>query len=108
DEESEYSIQRAGLIPRETFRSYQRCSHGDASSACASAERKRKPATSGTISSRTSSSGTATSLLVTLSMRRNELVTGSENALARASIATPCTRWSAPIAAFQRRRPPSL
>src|SRR5512135_602123 len=89
DDESAYSTQRAGLIPHETFRSYQPCSHGEASSECARAERKRKPATSGAIRSRKSSSGTATSLFVTASMRRNELVTGSENELATASIAAP-------------------
>jgi hypothetical protein len=56
DDESEYSIQRAGLIPRETFLSYHRCSQGDASAACASADRSRKPATRGPMRRRTSSS----------------------------------------------------
>src|SRR4051794_19398787 len=92
DEEREYSIQRAELMPRDTLRSYQRSSQGEASSACATAERKRKPATMGAMGSRTSSSGTATSLLVTGLRRRNELVTGSENELASASIAMPWAR----------------
>src|SRR6186997_1195363 len=81
DDESEYSIQRAGLMPRETFRSYQRCSHGEASAVCATADTNRNAATSGPIRRRKSSSGAATRLSV---------------------------KWRAAIAPFQRRRPVSF
>src|SRR5450755_3688343 len=108
EEDSEYSIQRAGLIPRVRLRSYQLCSRGEASAACAIAEMSRNAATSGPIRTRKSTFGTATSLSATLSMRRNELVTGNENELARARIASPWMRWSAESPVFHRRSPRSL
>src|SRR3954453_23351985 len=87
DDENAYPTQQAGLMPDRTRRSYQPCTRGDARIRCAVADRRRKPATSGTMRTRVISSGTATSLSVTRSMGRNELVTGSEKALASASIA---------------------
>ena len=108
EEDSEYSIQRAGWIPRVRLRSYQACRRGEASAACAIAEMSRNAATSGPMRTRKSSSGTAMSLSVTLSMRRNELVTGSENELASARIASAWVRWRTESPMFQRRRPRSL
>jgi len=101
EEDIEYSIQRAGWIPRVRLRSYQACGRAEAS-AGAIAEMSKNAATSGTIRTRTSSSGTAMSRFVAVFMRRNEPVTGSENELASARIPSGWMRCRTESPAFQR------